>query len=71
MTQTDIDKNLIVVAAIEGYSDKHNIPAKAVFDLFQENNIINLLRSQYEALHTQGIYEGILFAEDILSRKTQ
>jgi len=69
MSYTEIDKNLIVVAAIEGYASKHNIPASTVFGLFKENSIIDLLRSQYEALHTQSIDEGVLFAEDILARR--
>jgi len=70
MTQMEIDKNLIVVAAIEGYSSRHNMSAKLVFDLFRKNNIIELLRSQYEVLHTQSIDEGVFFAEDILARRT-
>jgi hypothetical protein len=69
--QIEMDKNLIVVAAIEGYSSKHDMPAVEVFDLFKEYNIIELLRSQYEVLHTQSLDEGVAFAEDIMARRTQ
>ena len=63
------DKNLIVVATVEGYSSRHHMPAGKVFDLFKENHIIELLRSQYAVLHTQSIFEGVTFAEDILARR--
>jgi len=69
LSYTEIDKNLIVVAAVEGYSSKHNIPSNVVFGLFKKYNIIDLLRSQYEVLHTQSMYEGVIFAEDILARR--
>ena len=69
MTQVEIDKNLIVVAAVEGYSGKHNIPAITTFDLFRENNVIELLRSQYDVLHTQSLIESVIFAENILARR--
>ena len=69
MSNADIDKNLIVVATVEGYSSKHDLPTGAVFDLFVENNILILLRSQYDVLHTQSIDEGVIFAEDILARR--
>jgi len=71
MANTEIDKNLIVVAAVEGYSSKYNIPTKVAFGLFKENSIIELLRSQYEVLHTQSMDEGVIFAEDVLARRMQ
>ena len=71
MTNAEIDENLIVVAAIEGYSSKHNLPTDVVFDLFDKNDVIKLLRSQYAVLHTQSMDESVCFAEDILVRKMQ
>ncbi|MDR2590523.1 MAG: DUF3791 domain-containing protein [Oscillospiraceae bacterium] len=70
MSNIEIDKNTIVVAAIEGYSSKHNLPTRAVFNLFKKNKIIDYLRSQYEVLHTQSLDESVLFAEDVLARRT-
>ncbi|AEF84108.1 hypothetical protein TREPR_0413 [Treponema primitia ZAS-2] len=39
-----------------------------VFTLFLRHNINDLIRSQYEALHTQDLDESVSFAEDILTR---
>jgi hypothetical protein len=68
MTQKDRDKNLLVVAAVEIYAQRHNMAARDVFTLFAKNDIANLIRSQYEALHTQSLDESASFAEDVLSR---
>ena len=70
MANAEIDKNLIVVAAVEGYSSKHNLSTGTVFDMFVEHNILILLRSQYDVLHTQSLDEGVIFAENILARRT-
>lgn len=69
MTQTEMDENLLVVAALEGYSYKYHMDSKNVYKLFEQNNIFRLLRSQYEVLHTQSLDECLAFAEDILERK--
>lgn len=69
VNQTERDKNLMVVEAIEGYAYNHNLKSKEVFELFLQNGIISLLRSQYEALHTQSLEESIYFVEDVLRRK--
>jgi len=69
MSQVERDENLIIVAAVEGYSSKYHMDTKVVYQLFQENNILKLLRSQYEVLHTQSLDESVLFAEDILARR--
>ena len=63
------DQNLMLVYAVEGYSHRHNLPAKDVIALFRENEINNLIRKNYNALHTQDLDESISFAEDILSWK--
>ena len=62
------DENLMVVTAVEGYSFEHGMGEKEVFDLFSRHNIFNLLRSQYDTLHTQSLDESVSFAEDVLSR---
>ena len=58
----------MVVAAVEGYSFEHGLNEKDVFDLFSRYNLFNLLRSQYDTLHTQSLDEGVSFAKDFLSR---
>ena len=69
MTETERDQNLMIVYAVEGYSQNHDIPEKEVFSLFKKHGINELIREHYDALHTQGFEEGISFAEDVLSWK--
>lgn len=69
MTETERDQNLILVYAVEGYSQRHSLPEKDVMALFQKYGINHLLRKNYNALHTQDLDESISFAEDILSWK--
>ena len=65
---TEKDKNLMVVYAIEGYSFRHNLPEKDVAVLFREHGIYSFIRKNYNALHTQDLDENISFAEDILNK---
>ena len=65
------DENLMVVTAVEGYSFEYGMDEKDVFDLFSRYNVFNLLRSQYDTLHTQSLDERVSFAEDVLSRVTK
>jgi hypothetical protein len=60
------DENLMIVAAVEGYSFKHNIAAKDTFDLFGRYGVFDMIRSQYDTLHTQSLDESVSFAEDVL-----
>ena len=69
MTGIERDKNLMLVYAVEGYSQRHNLPEKDVISLFRKHGVNKLIRDHYNALHTQGLDEGISFAEDILSWK--
>lgn len=69
MTQTEMDKNLIVVAAVEGYALKHSLNTQDVLKKFQQFGILDLLRSQYDVLHTQDLEESVSFAEDVLARR--
>ena len=65
------DENLMVVTAVESYSFEHGMNEKDVFALFNRHNVFNLLRSQYDTLHTQSLDESVSFAEDVLSRVTK
>jgi uncharacterized protein YhbP (UPF0306 family) len=62
------DENLLVVAAVEGYSIKHGISAKETLTIFDQKNLIDIIRSHYETLHTQSLSESAAFAEDVLGR---
>ena len=66
--QTEMDKNLLVVTAIQGYAENHHISESEAFDKFSMHNIQNLIREQYDALHTQSLEETIDFAEDMMKR---
>ena len=68
MTETEREKNLMFVYAVEGYSQRHNLPEKDVLTLFRKHGINYLIRKNYNALHTQDLDESISFAEDILSK---
>ena len=69
MTDTERDQNLMLVYAVEGYSYQHNMPEKDVITLFRKHGINDLIRRNYNALHTQDLDENISFAEDVLSWK--
>ena len=68
MSQTEMDKNLLVVTAIQGYAENHHISESESFDKFSQHNIQDLIRDQYEALHTQPLEETIAFVEDVMKR---
>jgi len=59
----------MLVYAVEGYSFKHNLPENDVIKLFRKHGINELIRRNYNALHTQDLDEGMSFAEDVLSWK--
>ena len=69
MTETERDQNLMVVYAVEGYSHRHGLKEKDTLALFLKHGISQLIRKNYNALHTQDMNECISFAEDVLSRK--
>jgi hypothetical protein len=58
----------MIVAAVEGYSFKHGMTARAAYELFKRHGVFALIRSQYDTLHTQSLDESVAFAEDVLSR---
>ena len=67
-TQDERDANLIVVATVQGFALEHEMEPSAVLQLFDKHGIIELVRSQYDVLHTQDIFEGAAFANDVLTR---
>jgi hypothetical protein len=66
MTEIEHDQNLMLVYAVEGYSQRHNLPEKDAMVLFRKHGINHLIRKNYKALHTQDLDESISFAEDVL-----
>jgi len=69
MTEIEHDQNLMIVYAVEGYSQRHNLPVKDVITLFRKHGINQLIRKNYNALHIQDLDESISFAEDVLTWK--
>lgn len=70
MDQNEIDANLLVVTAVEGYAQNHNMTESEVFNEFSKYKIIPLVREQYEALHTQPLEETVYFVEDVMAQYT-
>ena len=62
------DENLMLVAAVERYAQKHCIPTAASFAVFRQHGVNALIRKHYNALHTQPLDESFYFAEDIINR---
>lgn len=65
------DKNLMVVAATEGYADRHDMPASAAFALLSKYGVADAIRQNYNTLHTQSLDECVYFAEDMLKWKME
>jgi len=63
-------ENLLVVVAVEEYARRNGLSAHETLQLFLKFDITESIRQCYETLHTQDIYECVLFAEDILKRKS-
>ncbi len=62
------DKNLLVVAAVEGYALNHSTDAFSAYTKLKQHNILSLIRNQYEVLHTQPLEETVAFTEDVMKR---
>jgi hypothetical protein len=69
LTADEHDQNLMLVYAVEGYSQRHNLPEKDVMEQKKKHGISQIIRDNYHALHTQDLDESISFAEDVLSWK--
>ena len=69
MSEQDIkDCNFLVIAAVEGYAQKHGLMVAEVIKLFNQHDIISAIRSQYSVLHMLDLDEAEGFAEDLLKR---
>ena len=66
--QDSKDCNFIVIAAVEGYAQKHGLTVADVITLFNQHDIISAIRSQYAILHMLDLDEAEGFAEDLLKR---
>ncbi|MCL1836006.1 MAG: DUF3791 domain-containing protein [Treponema sp.] len=71
MSERERDQNLMLVYAVEGYSWRHNLPERDVVALFRKYGINDLIRKNYNTLHTQDMDESIAFAEDALSMRVK
>lgn len=60
------DENLLVVAAVQGYSERHSISGRQAFELLRSNGVLKMVRDNYATLHTQGMWESADFAEDVM-----
>lgn len=69
MNNTENDKNLLIIEAIEGFAFNHNISSINAFNIFEKYDLFNLIRSQYDVLHNQSLEESIEFVEDVVRRK--
>ena len=63
------ESDLIFVITTENYATRHKMNILNVLKLFSKKNIYNLLRSQYEVLHTLDFNESLEFVEDYLSKE--
>jgi len=68
MDEATREENLLVVAAVEGYSRRHHVPAKDTIKLFSHLGLLQMIRHNYSTLHTQDLDESVGFAEDVLAR---
>jgi len=68
MLSRERQENLIIVAAVDRYANMHNISPLQAYEDFDQFDLFNILRNNYEALHTQGLFEGAVFADDYISR---
>ena len=62
------DEDLIIVAAVEEYAARHSLTSEETTEIFKKYDIFNILRSEYEYLHTQPLTEGADFAEAVIKR---
>ena len=69
MNSIENDKNLLVIEAIEGFAFNHNISSSESLEIFNKYDLIKLIRSQYDVLHTQSLEESIEFIEAVVRRK--
>jgi len=66
--QRQRDENLMLVAAVEQYAQRYDMPTATSFALFRQYGVNTLIRQHYNALHTQPLDESFRFAEDVIKR---
>lgn len=66
MSGEEQEKDLIVVTAVEEYSQAHQMPVRDVLALFIKHHVPEILRSQYEVLHMLDLSESAQYAEAVL-----
>jgi hypothetical protein len=69
MTTRDHDENLLVVVAVEQYAHHYGLSGAATLARFRRHGITDLIRANYNTLHTQDLAESFHFADDILQRE--
>jgi len=47
MTEIERDQNLMLVYAVEGYSQRHNLPERDTLALFRKHGINQLIRKSH------------------------
>ena len=62
------EENLIYVSTAEEYACLHKMATADVLALFKVNDIADILRSQYDVLHTLDIRDSVSLVEGILAR---
>ena len=68
MLSRERQENLIIVAAVDGYATMHNISPVQAYEVFDHYDLFDILRENYDTLHTQDLFEGAQFADDYISR---
>ena len=66
--QEEIDANLLVVTAVQGYATNHHLTEQKAYEILSEHNMLSLIRGQYGVLHTQPLEETVAFVEDVMKR---
>jgi hypothetical protein len=62
------EQNLIIVASLDNYALQQGISLREAALLFKQYDVFEVLRNNYETLHTQDLSEGACFARDYISR---
>ena len=62
------DANLLVVAAIDCYAARRGMTHHQACVVLRDAGVLDLIRSNYEPLHTQSLDEAAAFAEDVMNR---
>jgi hypothetical protein len=57
------------VAAVEEYGRRHSMQTGDVLDLFERYNLLPVIDSQYDVLHTLDPDEACDFAEDYMEAR--